>query len=109
MSSIFAARVASKSIRPAKSAVPEGPILLPLILLVDPVLVGTGGDVLHPVLVVEIPLDGFADAGLEGLGGFPAQVAVDLSGIDGVAAVVTGTIGDVGDLLFVALAIGARR
>ena len=49
------------------------------------------------------------DAGLEGLGGLPTEFSVDLGGIDGVATVVTRAIGDVGDLLFVALAIGAGR
>lgn len=34
---------------------------LPLILLADPILVSAGSDVLHPVLVVQIPLDGFAE------------------------------------------------
>jgi hypothetical protein len=48
------------------SPIPE---VLPLILLVDPVFVGTGGDVFHPALVVEVPPDGPPDAGLERLGG----------------------------------------
>jgi len=77
-----------------------------LILLVDPLLVGTRGDVGHPVLIVEIPPDGLADARLEGLGGFPTQLPVDLGGVDRVAAVVPGSIGNVGDLFPVALPIG---
>jgi hypothetical protein len=81
---------------------------LSLILLIDPVLVGAGGYVLDPGLIIKVPLDCFADAGLEGLSGFPAEFAVDLGRVDGVAAVVTGTIGDIGDLLFVALSIRAR-
>ena len=33
----------------------------------------------------------------EGLGGAPAEFAFDLAGVDGVAAVVAGAVGDVGD------------
>jgi len=43
-------------------------------------------------LIVEIPLDGFADAGFKGLGGFPTKLSVDFGGIDGVATVVVGTV-----------------
>ena len=79
-----------------------------MILLINPLLVGAGSDVSHPLLIIEVPLDGFPNAGLEGLGGFPAELAADLGCVDGVAAVVTGTISDIGDLLLVALSIGAR-
>ena len=78
---------------------------LAVIVFLDPVFIGPGGDVLHPHLVIKVPLDGFADAGFEGFGGFPSKLAVDLGRVDGVAAVVAGTIGDIGDLLFVALTI----
>jgi len=37
-------------------------------------------------LIAEIPLHGLADAGFEGLGGFPTKLSVNLGGIDGVAA-----------------------
>ena len=74
-------------------------------MLIDPLFVGSGGDVLNPSLVVEVPLDGFADACIEGLGRFPAEFAVDLGRVDGVAAVVTGAISDIGNLLLVALPI----
>ena len=40
-----------------------------------------------------MPLDGFTDSGLKGLGRFPAQLKVDLGGIDRIPAVVSGTIG----------------
>ena len=60
-------------------------------------------------MVVEVPLDGLTNAGLEGLSRFPSQLPIDLGSIDGVAAIMTGTIGDVGDLLLVALSIGAGR
>src|ERR1051325_19922 len=52
---------------------------------------------LHPSLVVQIPLHRLADADLEGVGGRPAELRLDLRGIDGVAAVVAGAVFDVGD------------
>lgn len=58
-------------------------------------------DVLPPFWVVEIPLDGFAEARLEGFSGFPAEVGADLGGVDGVAEVVPRTVGDECDLRFV--------
>jgi hypothetical protein len=36
--------------------------------------------------VIQVPLHGFADAGLEGFGGFPAQFGFELACVDGVAA-----------------------
>ena len=56
----------------------------------------------------EIPIHGLGDAGGEGLDRLPAELAVDLGAINGVAAVVAGAIGDVGDLGLVRLAVGAR-
>jgi hypothetical protein len=67
------------------------------VVLVEPVAVGAALHVGDPVLVGEVPLDGLADAGLEGLGRAPAEFALDLAGVDGVAAVVAGAVGDVGD------------
>jgi hypothetical protein len=40
--------------------------------------------------------------------GFQSNFSLNFSGVDGVAAVMTGTILDVGDLVYVGLAIGAR-
>ena len=77
-------------------------------MLADPILVSAAGDVAYPCLVVEIPLHGLADTGLERLGRLPAEFAFDLGGVDGVAAVVAGAVLDVGDLLFVRLAVGTR-
>ena len=48
-------------------------------------------------MVVEVPADGFFDAFLELEGGFPAEFALELGGVDGVAHVVAGAVGDVGD------------
>ena len=50
---------------------------------------------LHPLLVVEIPVDGQDDALLERGLGVPAQIVLDLGGVDAVAAVVTQTVSDV--------------
>ena len=61
---------------------------------------------LPPVLVFEVPLDGFAEAGLKGFAGFPAEVGADLGGIDGVAEVVAGAIGDKDDERGVGLRAG---
>ena len=54
---------------------------------------------LHPLLVVEIPVDGQDDALLERSLGIPAKVILDLGGVDAVAAVVTQTVSDVLDQL----------
>ena len=45
-----------------------------------------------PILIVEVPLKRFADAGFEGVGGFPAELGLDFGGVDRVTAVVAGTI-----------------
>ena len=47
---------------------------------------------LPPVFVVEVPGDGLLDAFFEGRLWEPAQLVVDLRGIDGVAAVVAGAV-----------------
>ena len=57
----------------------------------------------------EVPLDGFANAGFESFGGFPAEFTVDFGGIDRVAAVMAGAVGDIGDLRGIGRAIGSRR
>ena len=60
-------------------------------------LVVAGGDVVHPVLMVEIPADGLFDAFLKLEGWFPAEFSLELAGVDGVAHVMTEAVGDVGD------------
>lgn len=54
---------------------------------------------LDPLGVGEIPLDGLAEAGLETLLREPVELALDLAGVDGVAAVVAGAILHVSDEL----------
>jgi hypothetical protein len=75
------------------------------VVLVQPLLVGAAFDVGDPVGVVQVPLDGFAYAGFEGFFGCPAEFALDLAGVDGVAQVVAGAVLDMGDQVF----IGADR
>jgi hypothetical protein len=42
------------------------------IIFLNPLFIIPAGDIAHPFLVVEIPLDGFADACLKGFLRFPA-------------------------------------
>lgn len=52
---------------------------------------------LPPGFVVQVPLDGFAEAGFEGFLWRPAQLFFDFAGVDGVAMVVARAVGDEGD------------
>ena len=58
--------------------------------------------------MVQVPLHGFGNAGVEGFRRLPAEFTFNLVRINGVAAVVAGAVGDVADLFGVALAIGTR-
>ena len=55
----------------------------------------------------EIPGDGLGDAGIEGLLRFPAQFALDLACVDGIAPVMSGAVRDVGNLCRIGLAVGS--
>ena len=55
--------------------------------------------------MVQIPLHRLGNAGLERFGRLPAEFTLDLARIDGIAAVMTGTIRHMRDLRAVALAI----
>ena len=55
-----------------------------------------GGDVVHPVLMVEVPADGLLDTLLELQARLPAEFRLELAAVDGVAHVVAETVGDVG-------------
>jgi hypothetical protein len=46
-----------------------------------------------PVRVVQVPLHGLADVGLEGLGRLPAKFVLDLAGVDGVAPIMARAVG----------------
>lgn len=64
------------------------------------VLVVTGEDVLPPGLIVQIPLNGLLDA-VSKLGlRQPAQLVVNLGGVDGVAHIVTLAVGNMDDEAF---------
>lgn len=65
-------------------------------------LIVAGEDVLPPGLVVEVPLDRLAKAAFEVFLWFPAEFTLDLAGVDRVAEVVAGAVGDEGDELRVA-------
>src|SRR5256885_15348267 len=52
------------------------------VLAADPFAVGTGLHIGHPFGVVQVPLHGLADTGLEGLGRLPAQFAFELARVD---------------------------
>lgn len=56
---------------------------------------------LKPVDVVEVPLHDFLEAAGEVFIGRPAEVALDLGGIDRIAVVVAGTIGHEGNQIAV--------
>ena len=82
--------------------------LLLRVLLADPLAVGTALHIGDPLRVVQVPLHGFGNAGVKGFCRLPAQFTFNLVRIDGVAAIVAGAVGDVGDLFGVAAAIGTR-
>ena len=68
-----------------------------------------GGDVVHPFLVVEVPADGFFDAFLELERRFPTKFFLELGGVDGVALVVAGAVGNVGDEVHVLAFLTAEQ
>jgi len=47
--------------------------------------------------MIEVPLDGFADAGFEGLLGSPAQLVLNAACIDGIAAIMCRPVRHMGD------------
>ena len=76
-------------------------------MLRDPLAVGTALNLRYPVLVVQIPLHGLTYARLKGLSGAPAQCAFYFLCVDGIASVVTRSIGYVADLAGIRGAIRA--
>src|SRR5208282_6480399 len=69
-------------------------ILLNRILFCDPLAVATAGDVLHPVCVLQVPVDRLADSGLKRLLWTPMQFALDSTRVHGIAAIMTIAILD---------------
>ena len=74
--------------------------LLILVHFLVVLLVVAAGDVLHPLLVIEVPVDGQDDALLERGLRIPAQIVLDLGGVDAIAAVMAQTVGNVLDEVF---------
>ena len=70
-------------------SIPIHPFIVVLVFPVD--------DVLPPVAVGQIPVDGLVDAVGKLRLRQPAQLVVDLGGVDGVAHIVALAVGDVGD------------
>ncbi len=68
-----------------------------LIHLLVILLVLPARDIVEPFLIVEIPLHGLLDALFELEGRLPAEFALELGGVDGVAGVVAEAVGDEGD------------
>ena len=79
-----------------------------LVHLLVVLLVLAGGDAVHPLLVVEVPAHGLLDALLELEARLPAELALQLAAVDGVAHVVPLAVGHVGDQVHV-LALGASE
>ena len=53
----------------------------------------TAQDVLPPIFIIQIPLNGLSNAGIEVVYRLPAQLSLQLGRIDGVTHIVTGTVG----------------
>ena len=54
---------------------------------------------LHPRLIIQIPVDGFADALFKFVRGRPAQLALNLRGVNGITPVMAGPVLDEGNQL----------
>ena len=60
-----------------------------------------GADRSPPPVVGEVPVDGGFETALKSVGGAPAELGFDLGGVNGVAPVVAGAVGDEADELAV--------
>src|SRR6516164_4573697 len=54
-------------------------------------------NILPPMDILAIPTDGLQKSGLERLGWMPPKLLLDLTGIDGIAAIVAGSVGYIFD------------
>ena len=68
-------------------------------------MVLTGLHMSDPVLVIEVPLNRLADAGLKGFFWFPAELITNLGRINRIASIVSWSIFNKGNLIFIRLAI----
>ncbi len=71
-----------------------------------PFPVGATLHVRNPLRVVQVPLHRLANAGFEGFGRTPAQIAFNLARVNGVTPVVAGAVLHESDLRFIAAAVG---
>lgn len=80
-----------------------------LIHLLIILLILAARDIVHPLLMFQIPTDGLLNALLELQTGLPPEFALELGRVDGVAKVVAGTVGDVGDEVHVLALLTAEK
>ena len=64
-------------------------------------LIFSGSDIIHPLLVVQIPADGLLDALLKLQRRLPTQLPLQLRRINRIAQIVSGTVGHIGDQIHV--------
>lgn len=62
---------------------------------------------LPPLGIIQIPLHGFTDTGFKGFLGYPAQFALNFTGINRIANIMPWAIFNKGDEVFKALAASA--
>ena len=83
--------------------------LPPLVHFLVVALVVAAGDVVHPVLVVEVPPHGLLDALLKLERRLPAELALQLGAVDGVAGVVAQAVSHIGDKVHVLVFLAAQQ
>jgi len=69
---------------------------------VDPVAIASRGHVLNPVLIFQVPGNGFFDTTCKSLFRCPTQGMPYFAGIDGIAAIMTWPVFDKGDEFLIA-------
>src|SRR3712207_6228625 len=100
---LVSAAIPSLPARPCRTI--EFSSVLSRIIQVDPIAVSTGLDIVHPVLIREIPLDGFSNACLKCFGRLPVQFALNLGGINCITAIVAGSVRNKGNLFSIRFAV----
>jgi len=70
------------------------------VVFFDPGEVFAGFDGVDPGRVFGVPLDGLEETFFETLGWLPAKIVFDFGGVNGVAEIVSGSVGNEGDLFF---------
>ncbi|KVK77358.1 hypothetical protein WS90_22390 [Burkholderia cepacia] len=77
-------------------------------MVVDPSTILAARDVLHPPLILQVPLNGLADTGIKGFSGLPAEFAFEFASVDCVTAIMARSILYIADLGRIRLAVIAR-